>query len=401
MVDAIPLLEHAIMTSVKHMSDVSGHVVLKTCNRFEIYVDSRDGHIKSEMEKAANGVSDALGIPGAVFVLEKRASAGQLFRVCSGMESLIVGEDQIQGQAREAFTKARALDTTTPDLECLFDRALRTGKRVRTETTLNKGSVSVGSAAVDLAEKIMGTLTGMSVAIIGAGSTSELIGKSLLDRGVNATFVSSRTFNKAQELAETLGGTAVDLTQKYNCIADSDIALVATSAPHIIINKEELEQHLTGRTKKLLIIDVSVPRNVDDGVSDIGCVELETLDGLKSIAEENAAARKRELTKAESIIEEELGSLADRQREIDADIVIREINMKIASIREEETRVAIGRAAAASDVNRVIEDFSKALVSKIMADTYERLKQASREGNTEICKVAGNLFGTDGGKDVS
>jgi glutamyl-tRNA reductase len=389
------------MTPVKHMPDVSGHVVLKTCNRFEIYVDSRDGCVKSAMEEAASCISDVLGMPGAAFVLEKKESAGQLFRVCSGMESLIVGEDQIQGQVREAFAKSRAFDTVTPDLECLFDRALRTGKRVRTETTLNEGSVSVGSAAVDLAERKMGPLKGMSVSIIGAGSTSELIGKSLRDRGVNTTFISSRTFDKAKGLAETLGGTAVDLTQKYACIAESDIALVATSAPHTIIVKEELEQYLVGRKKKLLIIDVSVPRNVDDRASEIECVELETLDSLKTIAEENAAARRRELDRAELIINEELKSLADHEKEADADGAIREISMKIAAIREEETRVAIGRASAASDISSVIEDFSKALVSKIMADTYEKLREASREGNTDICRIAENLFGTGGGKDVS
>jgi glutamyl-tRNA reductase len=254
---------------------------------------------------------------------------------------------------------------------------------------------------VDLAERKMGTLTGMSVSIIGAGDTSELIGKSLRDRGVNTTFISSRTFDKAKRLAETLGGTAIDLTQKYACIAESDIALVATSAPHTIIIKEELERYLVGRRKKLLVIDVSVPRNVDDRASEIECVELETLDSLKTIAEENTAARRRELDKAELIIKEELRSLADREREADADGAIREISMKIAAIREEETKVAIGRASTASDISRVIEDFSKALVSKIMADTYEKLREASREGNTDICKIAENLFGTGGGKDVS
>ncbi|MDR3206619.1 MAG: glutamyl-tRNA reductase [Candidatus Methanoplasma sp.] len=399
--DAVPLLERSIMPDIKHSPDVSGYVCLKTCNRFEVYIDSKKGDVVRLIEPAVKEASTTVGRDGAAFVLKERDSAAHLFRVCCGLDSLIVGEDQIQGQVRQALADSRIECNSTSKLDCLFEHALKAGKRVRTETELNRGSVSVGSAAVDLSERIVGSLEGKSVTIVGAGETANIIGKCLRDKGIGATFVSNRTYDKARELAEELGGTAVELNNLYGVMSVSDIVIVATSAPHKIINFNKLKDGLSESRRKLLIVDLSVPRNVDERVADMEFVNLVSLDGLRSIAEENLSARKKEIPRAETIIAEELQGLSEKDKEAEADGVIRDISLKMAAIREYETEVAIKRAGSSSDISSVIDDLSRVLVSRIMADTYERLRAASREGNIEMCRAAEDLFGIGVKKDVS
>ena len=394
MVDAIPYAVDSIRPIVKHSRSVSGYIILKTCNRLEVYIDISSEDVLERIESTMQDISNRFQRCDMSFLLRGEDSVRHLFEVCSGLDSLIVGEDQIQGQVREAYMSSKALKTTTPELNKVFDFALRTGKRVRCETSLNEGAVSIGSAAVKLSEECVGDLRGRSVAIIGSGEMSQLIGRCLKDKGVGATVISSRTHAHAVELANDLGGIAIAFEDVYDVVARSDIVLVATSAPHPIIKHERLRS-IFKKDSETLIIDISVPRNVDPSVAEIEHITLKTLESLKEIADRNANGRRKESERAVVIVNDEIGKYRNGILEGDATAVIKDINNKIASIRGEEIRVAMNRINASNDIESVIEDFSNALLSRILADTYERLKEASKEGDEHVCRIAMELFGLE------
>ena len=370
------------------------YVILKTCNRFEIYVGTDDAEpVKKEMESFVKNTVPRSKDQSLPFIFQGKESIRHLFRVSCGLDSMIVGEDQIQGQVREAYVKAKEEGHVSSNLSKLFDRALSLGKKVRTKTRISDCSLSVGSAAVELAEKKVGGLGGKTITIIGAGSVAGTIAKSLTDKGTNTVFLSSRTFNRASELAHMVGGTALSMDYLASAILESDVMFVATTAPHILITKETITS-AGDLNRPLLIVDVSVPKNVDDDVGEVPGISLETMDGLQGVAAENMMKRMSEISEAERIVNEEIKRIdADNLTE-KADLVIGEIGRKAAAIREEELSKAKIRAATA-DINEVFDDMSRAIVSKILADTYEKLRSSSLSGENNIIDAARYLFGLE------
>jgi glutamyl-tRNA reductase len=383
-------INNAIMDIVKRSEELDhlfincGHVILKTCNRFEIYFGSDDLELIMSLRSFTDGKKEA-------FVLSGQESIEHLCRVVCGLDSMMVGEDQIQGQVKEAYSKA-AVEGHVSGLTRIFERALEIGKRVRTETKLNQGAVSVGSAAVRLAISKLGTLENKTVTVFGAGNVAETIVSSLSGMNVNSIFISNRTHEHAEQLAERLNGKAVHREDLRQVLSESDLLIVATSAPHILIDKERIAPSVGNR--KLMIIDVSVPKNVDDDVRELDNVHLESMEGLQTIAEENLRKRRSEIPKAEKIIREGVNSILAEMSEKEADLLIRCINEKISAIREEELCKAKQKAAS-SNVNEVFDDFSRVLVSRIFADTYESLKKASRDGRSDVMDIVTDIFGLE------
>lgn len=375
---------------------VNEYVLLQTCNRFEIYIatDDNDKTVRALREFRKNAIPYVTD-ERVSFILEDMESIMHLFRVCCGLESMIVGEDQIQGQVKEAYSKARESSTVGPMLTKMFDSALSVGKRVRTETALNKGAVSVGSAAVELADRLLGTLDGKTVTVMGAGETATTIATSLAGRQLKAIFISNRTYNRAVDLAEKLNGKAIGTKYRLNAIGKSDLLLVATSAPHILLTKEDVEKAMGDRDGKLVIIDVSVPRNVADDVGEVPGVRLETMEGLQAIAMDNVAKRRSEISKAEIIVRSELKKIDRAQKEETANAIISKIGASLAQTRDAELKRALSRASNGDDIDAVLEDFSKALVSKIMNGPYGVMRTASREGRVDVCNAAADLFGVN------
>lgn len=387
----VPLLEEKASSFLSSMDSVTEFVIIRTCNRFEVYAASDDPAASAEsLEKLLKSAVPSSGIS---YILQGDESIRHLFRVVCGLDSLIVGEDQIQHQVRECYAKAKDEGHVGPMLSRLFDKSMVVGKRVRSETALNKGAVSVGSASVELAESKIGPLDGKSVTILGAGDMASVIAKNLVRKNIGAVFVSNRTYSHALELASELGGTAVSMDLMDGALADTDLVLVATSAPHTVLHKPAIEKAMEGRKdRKMLIIDVSVPRNVDEDVAEIPGVELDTMDSLQSIAAENVRRRTEEINSAEKIIRQELAKVDAERRESLANEIIRQISINIADIRSKEMERAIVRYPTES-FEDLIDDFSRALVNKITAPVYNSLREASREGRSEICSSAAELFG--------
>ncbi len=384
-----------ILNSVKQMRGVVECAVLKTCNRLEIYAVSYEPEAtRADLRQFIDGFVEQEDGRSLVLFLEQRESVNHLLRVSAGLESLIVGEDQIQSQVKDAYELAEKEGCAHLVLSIVFRKAINVGKKVRTETRLNKGAVSVGSAAVDLAEKVVGPLEGKTVLVIGAGEMATQIAKHLVGKRPKAVFVSNRTYDHAQELAFALGGEAVRFDVLVDYLARSDVVLCATSSPHIILSKDIVHQGLTGRGEEsMVIIDVSFPRNVAPEVREIEKVKLYDIDGLRDIAQSNMLARKLEISNAERIISQEMGLLDQKLEEMRGSELIGALYKKYHQMKENEIRKALNRLnGGTDDPEEVMEEFANALTKKFLAEPTQMLKEASREGNNEIMDLVRELF---------
>jgi len=393
--DITPVMEKNIEKYLGNVLNRNEYVVLKTCNRFEIYFGTDDiAAVKESLETFVKNTIPQSQDSDLSFILTGKDSVRHLMRVSCGLDSLIVGEDQIQGQVREAYVKAKAEGHVKRSLTHLFDKTLAVGRKVRAETALGEGALSVGSAAVELAEQKLNGLKGKTVTILGAGDMGEIIANNLAEKGLKMILISSRTYDHAVEIAKKTNGTAFSKDYLESAMKESDALFVATSAPHTLIHKEEVQRARIGITLPFLIIDVSAPRNVDDDVKEIPSIELATMEGLHEIAFDNAAKRHMKIKQAEKIVNEELEKIDRERRELAAELAIKSINKKISGIRDEEL-IKAKNIARSSDADTVFDDFSKVLISRIMADTYDKLREASREGRDDICDIATDLFGVE------
>ena len=222
---------------------------------------------------------------------------------------------------------------------------------------------------------------------------ASVIAKNLIGKNIGTVFVSNRTYSRALELANELGGNAVSMDRMKDAIADSDLVLVATGAPHTVVHKPVIERAMAMRpNRKLLVIDVSIPHNVDDDTVDVPNVELDNMDSLETIAQKNVERRMSEISSAEKIIGQELSKMDAEKREETANEIIRLIGMKMATIREKELETAISHSSS-TDVETLLDDMSRAIVNKITADLYVNLRRASREGDISSCNTLAELFG--------
>ncbi len=389
--NVVGLLETRVPDLIEEMDLVSEYVIIRTCNRFEVYMSTQDNRtVATYMESIIRSLVPSSDIS---YLLEDKDSIKHLFRVVCGLDSLIVGEDQIQHQVRECYIKAKDDGHVGRMLSSLFDKAMIVGKRVRSETELNKGAVSVGSASVELAESKIGNLDGKSITILGAGDMASVIAKNLIGKNIGTVFVSNRTYSRALELSNELGGTAVSMDRMQDAISDSDLVLVATGAPHTVLHKPTIENAMAYRPeRKLLVIDVSIPHNVDTDITDISNVELDNMDSLETIAKQNVERRTKEISSAEKIIAQELERIDSERREETANEIIKLIGLKFAGIREKELAEAKSHSAS-TDVDTLLDDMSRAIVNKITADLYVNLRRASREGNQSACYTLAEMFG--------
>ena len=389
--NVVTILEKNVPKQVESMDSILEHVIVRTCNRFELYVACYDNdkvrHTLREFFQKLVPSSDI------TYILEDKDSIKHLFRVVCGLDSLIVGEDQIQHQVRECYMKAKAEGHVDGILSKLFDKAMIVGKRVRTETALNKGAVSVGSAAVELAESKIGDLSGKGITILGAGDMASVIAKNLIGKNLGTVIVSNRTYSRALELSNELGGTAVSMDRLVDAIGASDVVLVATGAPHTVLHKPVIAEAMSRRPERtLLVIDVSIPHNADVDITEVPNVALENMDSLESIAQHNVELRTKEISSAEKIVTQEIAKLEKERKEEAANEIIRLIGLKLADIREHELEFALARNGSATP-EELMESLSKAIINKITADVYSNLRKASREGDLTYCETVANVFG--------
>ena len=382
---------HTLLKWVGSQERVEECAVLKTCNRVEIYVVSERGEkVLFDLAKKARVSSRIIDFH------DHDESLLHLLRLASGLESMIIGEDQILGQMKELMQMAARAGTTGWMLDTAFKKAIAVGKRVRKETRINERSVSVGSAAVDLAEEILGELTGKTVLVIGAGDTGELISRALLARNIGSLAVTNRTYSSAQCLAECLGAEALPFEEMKMRLKTADVVISATSAPHYILLKEDIEKAMAGRKGKLLIIDIANPRDVDEAAAEVAGVQLHNIDSLKNISSENMKQRMVEANRVEAIIAEEMQLLKAKYKRKQAEDLLADLYSKAEVIKDQEVRRAMNKLSARHTLGeieqKVLADMSHSIVNKLFSEPTKTLKRAAEQGDTEVLKAVSELF---------
>ncbi|MEQ1758323.1 MAG: glutamyl-tRNA reductase [Vicinamibacterales bacterium] len=355
-------------------------VVISTCNRSEMYVASEDP-AQARAELVAF-LSEYHQLPPEtflphLFVKEDAAAAGHLFRVAAGLDSLVVGEPQVLGQVKDAFQTAHERRCAGPLLGKLFNWSFGVGKRVRTETALGEGAVSVSFAAVALARKIFDRLNGRRVLVVGAGEISTLTAQHLRAQGVGDIAITSRTHAQAEALAATVAGHAVPWDQMTAALSSADIVITSTGSQRPIITRQHLEAAVGGRHRSspLFIIDIALPRDVAADVAEIEQVFLYNIDDLQSIVEENISRRSAEISRAEQIVAEELMRFTSWQRSRGAVPTIVALRQKFdATRRAELQRLEHKLGNLPPDARARVDEVSRLIVEKLLLEPTEQLK---------------------------
>ena len=278
-------------------------VILSTCNRVEFYVATICPRLSGE--RIQDILSDRVGYKAPFYHHAMPCCVRHLFRVASGLDSMVLGETEVLGQVKRAYDKALRRGSTSRHLNKLFQYAFRVAKTVRSETKITHGPTSIGAVAVELAEKIFDNLTKCRVMILGAGETSKRTARSLISRGVQSTIVSNRTYERAAHLAVEVGGKALHFDQWQNALPEVDILISSTSAPYPILTSEQLVLMMSKREQRpIFIIDLAVPRDIEASVSSLENVFLYDIDSLQDIAQQSLSIRHCELKCCEALIEE-------------------------------------------------------------------------------------------------
>jgi glutamyl-tRNA reductase len=375
-------------------------VAISTCNRTELYCVVGDP-VAAETDVLGTLARRAgirpTELASLVYSPRNCDAARQLFRVTSGLESMIVGENEVQGQVKRSYESALANGTTGPMTNRLFTAALQTGKRVRTETAISQSRVSVSSVAVDLAVDMLGDLSDKHVVIIGAGETSELTAQALAAQGVTTIFVANRHADRARSMAERFHGTVVSLDLLPEQLADADIVVSSTSSPHAIVGSEELAVVMRERTDRpLLLIDIAVPRDVDPACGEIPGVTLVDIDGLSAVVARNLQVRQGEAVGAEHIVEEEIQHFARWLGSLEVVPTITALRRRGNDIVERVLAENAGRWETASprDLAR-IEAVAQAVASRLLHEPTIRMKSLNQGESHRRLGILRELFGLE------
>lgn len=386
-----------ILEKLIALEQVEECAVLSTCNRVEVYV------VSPKSSKILFNFAKHMNVPDRIVDFhDHEESMIHLMRVTSGLESMIVGEDQILGQVKEVYNIAKSSGATGKMLDTVFSKSIQVGKRVRKETAINKGSVSIGSAAVELAEEMLGTLEGKTVMVIGAGEMGTLVARALANKNIRAIYVANRTFGKAKTLADELQGVAVQYDQISEYILGSDVVISATAAPHHVITKKMIEDVITRRNNNILLIDIANPRDIEEECTEMDGVKLFNIDSLRLISERNLARRKGEIPRVEKIIAEEMELLKKQFKRQQADNIISSLYSMVEEIRCRERDIAINKLKANHTMGEieveVLNDLTHSVVNKILAEPTKALRSAAEENNESFLSTVTELFRLNGKK---
>lgn len=379
--------------SFKKDSLVNECVILQTCNRVEVYVATDN----PDHEKILDLWVKITGLSMDEFKDRLELSTGKdvvlhLLKLASGLDSLVIGEDQILGQVKRAFYSARKSKYAGSHLGLLFDNAIKVGSKVRTSTGINKGTVSYGSMAVKLAEEHLNGLDGKSIMIIGSGEAASLVAKTLKKRKIDF-IVTSRTFERARSFSETAGGKPIAFEKALEMLDMIDVLFVATTAPYYLVPFERAEQAMRNRQRPMVIVDLSNPRTVEEKVSTLKGLKLINIDEVSALVERNLKVRMHEVKDAERIIEDGVYSVEAKMKRLEAEPVVDTLFKKVHTIRQRELGKALQMLGELDEEQKkVVEQLSHAIVEGILSNPMDTLRRASEDGDKELMKAVLKLF---------
>jgi glutamyl-tRNA reductase len=401
--EALQLSEEEIAELVSKIkgSLFSEGLILSTCNRTEIYGFPLSQKITlAEIQKALIEHKSVPGISNENFqTFHSFSAAEHLFRVAAGIDSLLIGDNQIFKQVKDSFQLAEDLSFTGVLSKRIFDAAIRTGKRAINETLISEGAVTVSYAAVQLIEKIFSNLSKKSALVIGAGETGEIAAKHLYDRGIGRLSITNRTIARAEKLASSLNAKIIPFDNFKDHIYDYDIIISATSAQDLILTKNDIEAAMKRRNyASMVLMDIAVPRDIDPASRVIDYVFYHDIDSLNIIVEQNLAKRRDEIPKVEKIIKEELEALSSWYHSLEAGPTIKSLRDYFESIRVEEVEKNKNRFN--NDDQEKLDIITKRIINKILHHPMVELKKLSGEGSpsdemASRISIIRELFGID------
>ena len=366
-----------LFSTLKEQIDVKEYIEINTCNRYEYFLYAED---YNELDLDCENKY--------VIIQYSDEAVLHLFRMTSGLESMIIGEDQILGQVKDAKLKSEREGHCGNKLDAVFTKAIHVGQVVRNKTKINQGSISIGSAAVDLAEENLGDLQDKNVLVIGAGKMGTLVAKALAEKNLKAIFVANRTYYKAIRLAEELDGEAILFDNLEEKLLNADLVISSTGAPHAIINKTRLLNVFDEKIpKKMVFIDIANPRDIEEDVKEIG-IDLFNIDDLRGIAEKNKKLREREVIEAEKIITSEFDLLKESFNLIEINSLLGSLRESMEEIRQRESQKGIVKlnSVDAKDI-KTIDKMTQSIVNKIFYDISENIRKTAKNNEDEYIRI--------------
>jgi len=377
----------------KEHAGLSEFVILQTCNRVELFGAAKN----FDIEKIKKTWASLSGLEENAFKENLELSENievfdHLLKLTSGLDSMVVGEEQILGQIKKSITSARERKISGQHLNTLFDKAIRVGTRVRSSTGINQGGVSIGSMAVKLAEENVDDLKSKHILLIGTGESATLVAKSLKKREYQF-LVSSRTLERSKAFSETLGGTPIRFEDVITGFEKYDVIFVATAAPYFLVTFDRIIKAMKQSPKGKMILDLSNPRTVDEKVATIAGIKLMNIDQIAEMVDKNMRTRIGKISTAENIISEELLIVEAKMNSLDAEPIVKEVFKNIDSLRMIELQKALQMLGETDEKRvKIIEELSKAIVESIVSAPMNNLRKASEKGNPDLLEAASKLF---------
>ena len=385
-------VESAYEQFKKH-SGLDECVIIQTCNRIELFGKSSN----FDVNRIKKTWASLTGLEEESFkenleLVEDQKALEHLLKLTSGLDSMVIGEEQILGQIKNSITLARNLKASGQHLNTLFDKAIRMGTRIRNSSGIGRGGISVGSMAVKLAEENVDELKLKKILLIGTGEVSTLVAKSLKRRGYNFA-VTSRTLDRSKAFCETMEGTPIKFEDILSSFEKYDLLFVATTAPYFLVTYDRITNAMKLKKKGMMILDLSNPRTVDEKVATIGGIKLMNLDQIAEMVEKNMTARLNKVKTVENIINEEVSVLEASMKRLDAEPLVKDVFKNIDSLRIKELQKALQMLDEKDEKKiKIIEELTKAVVESIVSTPMNNIRRASEQGEPDVIKIASRLF---------
>ena len=377
----------------KKNSSVSECVIIQTCNRIELFAASDNPNfdkIKSTWASLTGQEEDVFR--DTLEVCENKDAYEHLLKLTSGLESLVVGEEQILGQIKQSISVARHAKASGKRLNKLFDRSIRIGTRIRNSTGIGRGGISLGSMAVKLAEENVDDIKSKHVLLIGTGEAATMVAKSLKKRGY-AFNVTSRTMERSIGFSQTLGGKPTKFEDVLSGFNNYEIIFVATTAPYFLVTFDRMKDAMKNKKSGAMILDLSNPRTVDEKVATIPGIKLMNIDQIAEMIDKNMKKRKDKVSTVENIISEEVPVIEATMKRLDAEPLVKDVFTNADSMRIKELRKALQMLGETDEKRiKIIDELTKAVVESIVSAPMNNLRRASEQGSPELLEIASKLF---------
>ncbi|RVU31257.1 glutamyl-tRNA reductase [Rheinheimera riviphila] len=366
-------------------TQVTDAVIVSTCNRTELYFSGTEAQSKQVIAWLAKFHQlELTDVAGHLYLHQDQAAATHLMRVAAGLDSLVLGEPQIFGQVKQAYSQSRQVGAIQPVFERLFQKTFAVAKQVRTDTDIGANAVSVAFAAVALAKQIFGKLDTVKVLLIGAGETIELVAKHLLEQGASQLTVANRSYDRAVALAAQFSGQVVSLAQVPQALVDADVVISSTASTLPIVGKGMVEQALKKRRHKpMFLVDLAVPRDIEAQVSELEDAYLYTVDDLQNIVSQNMQSRQHAATQAEQMIAAGVAEFSQWLQLQDNIDWVRDYRERCESVKTELVQRALNQLASGQDAERVLQELATKLSNRLMHAPTKTIRHLLQDEQVE------------------